>query len=306
MRYSVIVCTFNRSGLLEDTLRQLELQDLPADKYEVIVVDNNSTDNTREIAEQFTSRTANFQYVFEPIQGVSRARNRGYEEAKGEYLVYVDDDVLVEKGHLSAVDSVVTRFDPDIIGGPLYPQYMDSKPKWFKDSYETRWHGDESRFSTTCRVNGGNAVIRRTVLESVGLYDTQISFAGTNRSSMGEDAKVLDTYRRQVPLDKQKVYYSVEATVHHKITGFKMTRGYVLKRGYALGKMERNLVVARQRPGIYRIGRSFAGDLRRNFCGFTRDLGALGPFRADYMILAYELSRTAGRLRESLGHLKGH
>ncbi|MGD8380729.1 MAG: glycosyltransferase, partial [Syntrophobacterales bacterium] len=92
IKISVIVCTYNRAELLGGTLRTLCHQTLDTSEYEVIVVDNNSTDNTREVVDEFCRRSSNVRYCFEPQQGLSHARNQGLQEAKGKYVAYIDDD----------------------------------------------------------------------------------------------------------------------------------------------------------------------------------------------------------------------
>ena len=92
---SVVVCTFNRADLLETSLEALDEQILESSEYEVIVVDNNSTDNTLNVVEELCNRLTSLRYCFEPNQGLSHARNRGWREAMGEYVAYIDDDCKV-------------------------------------------------------------------------------------------------------------------------------------------------------------------------------------------------------------------
>jgi glycosyltransferase involved in cell wall biosynthesis len=91
---SVVICTYNRSSLLVRALESLEFQE-PADlAYEVLVVDNNSSDDTRNVAQHFVEkRPPRFRYIFEPKQGLSYARNAGIANARAEDIAFTDDDV---------------------------------------------------------------------------------------------------------------------------------------------------------------------------------------------------------------------
>jgi glycosyltransferase involved in cell wall biosynthesis len=135
---SVIVCTYNRAGLLTKCLNNLVAQTLDPALFEIIVVNNNSIDDTPQAADAFNSKFRNFRCVFEKNQGLSYARNRGIDEAHGEYLVYLDDDALAPPEYLSNLVNVIKTHRPDFVGGPVYPYYISEKPAWFRDIYETR------------------------------------------------------------------------------------------------------------------------------------------------------------------------
>jgi len=89
---SVIVCTYNRAELLRELLPTLCEQTVAFTQYEVIVIDNGSTDHTKTVAAVFAARYPQVRYCYEPRQGLSHARNRGWQEAKGDYVAYIDDD----------------------------------------------------------------------------------------------------------------------------------------------------------------------------------------------------------------------
>ncbi|MEE8471432.1 MAG: glycosyltransferase family A protein [Dehalococcoidia bacterium] len=93
IRVSAIICTHNRSDYLRQAIQSLADQTLPTEQYEVIVVDNGSTDNTRAVVEGF-DHIANLRYVYEPILGLSQARNTGWQNARGEYIAFMDDDAI--------------------------------------------------------------------------------------------------------------------------------------------------------------------------------------------------------------------
>lgn len=131
MTASVIVCTRNRAKLLEGCLTRV-LSDRPSVPIEVIVIDNGSTDDTRSVVESCRERAtaARLEYQVEERLGHSHARNRGIAAAGGDYLIFTDDDVLVEPGW---VDALCAGFsDPDVVavGGRVLPKWPSPPPSW--------------------------------------------------------------------------------------------------------------------------------------------------------------------------------
>lgn len=233
---SVVVCTFNGGELLRLCLEGLTRQDVPSSRYEVIIVDNNSTDGSGNLAEEYCRKMSNYRCVCETQQGLSHARNRGCREARGEYLLYLDDDAIPSDGHLRNVLAVIDACSPDIFGGPIFPYYTTPKPSWFRDEYEVRKYAEESGFSTTCGVSGGNYGIRKAILQQLGLFDAAYGMVG-NRLGLLEERKVLERYRKVTPLDAQKVYYALECAVQHHVPRKKMKLLYMLRRHYLAGRL---------------------------------------------------------------------
>lgn len=199
----VIVCTYDRDILLDRCLASLCSQSLARDLFEVVVVDNWPSDGTlNTVARRQSSTTATIRYIPENRRGLSFARNRGHEAASAEYLVYVDDDDILPRTYLSNVLNVLRKHRPDILGGPMYPYYDRRKPRWFREGYETRKYEEVSRFSQRCRITGANFIIRRDLLKGLGMFDTNLGMKG-NQIGVGEEAKVLDTYRKQTPPSQQ-------------------------------------------------------------------------------------------------------
>ena len=118
---SIIVCTYNRCESLRDTMTALKQQRLgPGDAVELLIVDNNSNDETKEVIDDL-SKEFSFpvRYIFEPAQGLSFARNRGVKEAKGEFIAFTDDDVIPSENWISNLRAAFMQYDADCIGGPL-------------------------------------------------------------------------------------------------------------------------------------------------------------------------------------------
>ena len=132
MDITVILCTFNRSQTLSKALASVSAQAFPREvEWEVLVVDNNSGDNTREVVEDFGRRyPGRFRYLFEPQPGKSHALNAGIQEAGGEILAFMDDDVTVEEWWLQNLTAGLGDAGTAGAGGRILPQWECSPPNW--------------------------------------------------------------------------------------------------------------------------------------------------------------------------------
>jgi glycosyltransferase involved in cell wall biosynthesis len=179
---SVVVCTYNRCELLSDALARLLEQD-PADiGYEVIVVDNNSTDRTRELVESLMENHSRLRYLREYRQGLSHARNAGIAHADGAIIAFTDDDVRVEANWIRKLSRAFEEH-PEIVcvGGRVLPEWESPAPGWL-----TRDHwsplGVQDYGERSCYVNaerrlcliGANLAFRREVFARVGLFEPEL------------------------------------------------------------------------------------------------------------------------------------
>src|SRR3989338_6916981 len=137
---SIIIGTYNRCESLAKTLDKiLTLTCDGSFTFELIVVDNNSTDATREVVERFRPQyKTEVKYIFEPKQGVSHARNHGIQNARGEYLVFTDDDCLPDTKWLQEIFDCFKKTQCDAIGGRIFPGFPPQTPQWIKDRSEER------------------------------------------------------------------------------------------------------------------------------------------------------------------------
>jgi len=132
---SVVVPTFNRSRLLERTLQSLAAQ-RAAPPFEVLVVDNNSSDGTRDVVESCARGWPSLRYLFERQAGASCARNRGIAESRAPIVGFIDDDVEAEPTWVATIHRTFRR-EPtiDCIGGRIYPRWVTPPPSWFSDRH---------------------------------------------------------------------------------------------------------------------------------------------------------------------------
>lgn len=176
-----IICTHNRERYLEQCILSLLEQSLDAHRYEILVVDNGSTDSTREICDKFIDRP-HFRYVFEPVLGLSQSRNTGWKEAKGEYVGYIDDDATADhrwfENALLAFHS--SSPEPEWVGGPVQLDWEVPAPSWLTEEYYgalgwVDW-GEEPRFLDGAGewLVGCNSLYRLDILEQMNGFDTRL------------------------------------------------------------------------------------------------------------------------------------
>ena len=174
---SVIICTYNRADLLRRSLESVCNQSLDRSDYEIIVVDNNSKDQTREVVEQFRSRYSGIRYAFESKQGLSNARNHGWYLAEGRYVAYTDDDTEIPPEWLSLGKEIITRFGPAAFGGPVRCVPGPTRPKWFKDAYLDYSSVGEARFlphEEYGNIIGMNMFFRCDLIHKIGGFDPRL------------------------------------------------------------------------------------------------------------------------------------
>lgn len=242
---SVILCTYNRDRYIYNVLESIAVGDLPHAEYEIVLVDNNSSDRTKEECDRFMSAYPDirFNYCFEANQGLSYARNCGIRNAKGDILVYVDDDALVNKEYLSTYADFFRRnADAVAAGGPILPQYDGcEEPDWM--SHYTRqlvtgklYLGEKEReFPGDAFPGGGNAAYRKSVFDAVGLFNVELGRKGN--SLIGAEEK--DLFDKMTSRG-MKFYYLPTAILYHLIPPKKLTQDYFDRLTFSIGVSERH------------------------------------------------------------------
>jgi len=231
---SVIICTYNRADLLKNVLQDVCQQTLADSEFEVIVVDNHSTDHTRAVVESFCQPYPNVRYCFEAQQGVSHARNRGWREARGDYLAYLDDDCQVPTQWLAVAKEIIEQQAPIVFGGPYYAFYNSPKPHWWKDEYDayhSMEYADTAGYLEPYQdIHGGNLFIQQSILQKVGAFNPQLGMSG-KQLGYGEETELQLRIFKALP--SSRAYYDPRLYVYHLVAAKKMNIGWVIRANIA-------------------------------------------------------------------------
>ncbi len=242
IKISVILSTYNRAGLLKDCLSSLVNQSASNSLYEIIVVDNNSKDNTKHVINNFINRfpELNIHYIKEKRQGLSHARNTGCKNARGKYLAYIDDDAKAPKNWIINIVKTIDNIKPDILGGPIYPYYSCKKPVWFKDEYEIRSHGETAKFLRGKeRLSGSNFIIKKNLLKKLGMFNPNLGMTG-NKLRYGEETKLMLDARNIIT--NVTIYYTPELKIKHMVK---------MKNFLLLYRMKSKFIAGMQKIDVY-------------------------------------------------------
>jgi glucosyl-dolichyl phosphate glucuronosyltransferase len=229
MRFSVVIPTYNRAHELRETLLSIAKLKVSG-PWEVIAVDNNSTDTTREtVLNTARDFPVPLHYVFEPEAGRSAALNAGIKNATGQIIATTDDDVRVEPDWLEQAAAGLDREACDFVGGKVLPIWGGEKPNWLANQGGRHWsvialqdHGPKPvEFGSRYAPLGVNLAFKRETFELVGLWDTRIGRkAGT---LLGQEVREWLLRARGAGL---KGVYIPEMIVHHVIPEDRLNKRY--------------------------------------------------------------------------------
>jgi len=323
MVLDIILPTFNRVGLLARTLESLRSARPAAGlDVRVLVVDNASTDGTRDlVGRQAAAFGGRLQYLFVGTPGKPYALNAGLAATDGELIGLIDDDEEVDAGWFETIRRHLgTAEDVDFIGGKCLPLWESARPGWLGPGYlgVIGWV-DPGPTPLTMDASypgilmGGNAVIRRTVLEQAGPYSTALNRTGSKLLGCEDE----DMYHRLLSQGARGRYVPDLIIYHHVPTG-RLTKRYFRQwcfwRGVSLGVMDRTRPAAvRYLGGIprYRIGRAVRGvqDLARHAVGLGRGADPAGRFESElacWDLAGFFWGKHVHRLEPGMPHLAGN
>jgi glycosyltransferase involved in cell wall biosynthesis len=243
--FSVVVCSYNREKYIADAIKSLLNQTIAAELYEILIIDNNSTDRTAEIALDYVKRfseTHQIRYFKELNQGLCFARNRGIQEAKGKFIVYMDDDGIAAPDFLEVQYNFLVKFNHAIgLGGKIIPRYVHGKPEWIDGILEGLVskvdYGDKVfQYSGKRYPVGCNMTYRKDILEQIGMFDTEVGQVGDNLVR-GDESELFNRIKK---LNKP-VYYLPQSRVEHVIEQNRLTSEHIKKMSQGVGKSRRIL-----------------------------------------------------------------
>jgi len=239
---TVILCTYNRCSSLANALGSVAASTLPESiEWEVMVVDNNSDDETREIVEDFCRRYPNrFRYLLERRQGKSYALNSGIGEARGDVLAFVDDDVTVESTWLQNLTAGLGSGEWAGAGGRIFPQWPCTPPSWLP---EKDWYGmapltmfdlGPEAGPLTDAPFGANMAFHRRVFEKYGIFRTDLGPGPNSKVRNNEDTE----FGRRLLAAGERLKYEPTAVVYHSVPQKRLQKEYFLTWWFNKGRAD--------------------------------------------------------------------
>jgi len=209
-------------------------QEVYESEFEIVIVDNGSKDGTSKVIRDYKKKLMNLRHLQEPMTGLSHARNRGWREALGWYVGYVDDDCRVPREWVARAIKIIDELSPAAFGGPYYAFLESGYPRWFR-------YGDHVPKERSCflgmeewwALSGGNLFIRRDLLAQLGGFDPALGKRGS-KVSFGEETELLKRLFYTFP--EERYYYDKELIVYHRVDPTKTRLVYSIRARFAGGR----------------------------------------------------------------------
>lgn len=240
MKFSVVVCTHNRSASLRRTLKSIRDVVIPNNlSWEVIIVDNNSDDDTRLVFEEIEKNfETKIRYVFEDKQGIAHARNRGVKEARGEIIAFADDDVIVDKYWIQNIDKAFKEHDDAVcVGGKILPIWEIPKPNWLNQTLYAYLalldYGDSVVHMDTPDIYSANIAVKSEMLKKHGVFDTNLGRM-PKKLYCGEETEFVQRLLNA----GEKILYHPLIIVHHCVPAHRISKQYMRQWNFDRGEME--------------------------------------------------------------------
>lgn len=226
---NICICTYNRVGYLSRCLEKLMPQ-MRSSEVLISIIDNNSTDGTREYINGLQKKIAALQYIHEPNQGLSIARNTAWKNSKSDWIFYLDDDCLPSDNLLTAALSLIeSNHGVDAFGGPIASVFEGEIPHWLPDGFGSfSMPYNSMQIIEHGFIRGGNFLIKRSVLTALDGFDPELGVSG-NKLRYGEELQLQIRMRKQ----GYKIAYAPTLRTGHFVRTEKLTLAWVLHSEYA-------------------------------------------------------------------------
>ena len=241
--FTIAICTYNRAGVLPYALKAALAQTLSASHYEILIIDNNSTDETPKIVEDSTRSHAHIRALRESRQGLSFARNRAYEEARGDVIIYVDDDAEMAPQYLENLKRIwEEEKEIGALGGPIEVGWLGPVPSWYEPGmdrvFNYLYNGSyRMKIYYPMLIYGTNMAFPVTLLKKIGGFQTNLGRIGEHPLS-GEDIEILLRLEKRENLP---VLYDPALKVRHLISPERLSPEYILYKTFWIGRSQRLL-----------------------------------------------------------------
>ncbi len=233
---SVVLATYNRASSLETTLQSLSALTVPVGlSWEVVVVDNNSTDRTLQVIEHFAHK-ASFpvRYLWEDTQGRSAALNCGIAAAKGDIIAFTDDDVVLHADWLFNIKATFDRFDCAAVAGRVIPSWTHPKPDWLEMGGQfavVNFDLGTDLKEINVPPLGANSAFRKEVFDKYGVFRLDLGVRGNKHTITCDDTE----FGSRLIEAREKIVYDPRAIIYHPVDPRRTTKKYFISWYYYNG-----------------------------------------------------------------------
>lgn len=250
MKLSVIICTYNRIELLPYCFNSILNQSYSENDVEYILINNNSTDSTKEYVLSFLQehQDLGLRYVEEFDQGLSNARNRGIREAKGKWVAFIDDDAIMYDNYVQEVINVIDS-NPSFIafGGKIIVHFLGNPPKWQNPYVNSLFgyfdKGDSSfKFKSNSYPRGSNMIFKKLVFDDIGFFDPNL---GRLKKNLGGNEEKDLFYR--IFKAGYTVMYLPNLVIKHIAPPERTTKSFVRLQANGIGISEKTRTLSKSK-----------------------------------------------------------
>lgn len=243
VKISLIICTYNREKYLPDAIESLINQkEINPGEIEIVIIDNNSTDNTEVICNGLIARSNDtpIYYFKEHKQGLSHARNRGIEVSNGLLLAFLDDDAFAHEKYVRhTLDFFGQNTGVTAAGGVILLHFENKEPAWYSHyigsllGYFCPWENSRA-FDKKQYPRGSNMIFRRELFRKYGFFNPELGRKG--EGMLGSEEKEMFG---RIYSGNENVWYFPQAVIYHIIPDSRLSRQFIRKQSVAVGKSER-------------------------------------------------------------------
>jgi len=266
---------------------------------EVILVDNNSNDDTRFVFEEVEKHyESKIRYVFEEKRGISHARNRGIKEARGEIIAFTDDDVIVDKNWIHNIEKAFKEHDEvACVGGKILPVWEISKPKWLKPNLYNYLGlsdcGNSVIYLDSARIWGANFSVKSEIFKKYGLFDSNLGRIPRKLYSHEETE-----FFQRLQTAGEKILYYPSSIIYHCISADKLSKRYLRKWRFDDGELHGILMKDKKYFNLWNIQSLSNKKIFRDIIASVLRIGCFSKNRFDDELrICFILGFLSGRIK---------
>ena len=242
---TILLCTYNRAKLLNPLIKELikQIYELNRNDIEILLVDNNSNDETKHLATQHRENCHFLNYYFEPRQGLAIARNKGLEISNGKVIVFIDDDIILDTNWLREILNALNTYDYKAFGGKVIPKWEKEKSNYInltgffalsQKIFPAHDNGDIEKYYPISKEEtnpiGANMWIYKDLFKEYGGFREDLGRVGYGGIPC-EDTEFCSRLLR----NKEIIFYYPKAIVYHPVSSYRMSKEFIKSWHYRNG-----------------------------------------------------------------------